>query len=428
MGLFSTPKPVSKKLDESVIPPEVKKLEEALLARVAGQDRAVKQFVRVHEIFLSGMQPADRPLQVLLFVGPTGSGKTHVAEVFSELQNVTLIKIDCGEFQHSHEVSKLLGAPPGYVGQEVQPKITKNLIESKWKGDAPKYTVILFDEIEKAHNALHQILLGMSDRGAITTGKNETIDLKNCIIVMTSNLGSGEVKKLLKTHGGFGFSSGNQSADEALDEDIYRASKQAVTKFFSPEFFNRIDRMIVFRSLNEETLRQILDIELKRVQDRVLMANKFVGVEVSARGKEFLVKEGTSKEFGARELRRTIERFLISKLTRAFATNQAINGDIILADKEIESDGLVLEILKEAIVMPKKEDHIDLITVQPKKVFVEPENPKSRTSYEGIRNPGYCARCGFRWYEKHVCFDLLDDPIDKFKRGSGRGLRDYFLD
>jgi len=423
MGLFEKKKPVTKKLDESIVPAEIQELEKSMKAKVAGQDRAIAQFVRVHESVLAGLTPADRPLGVFLFVGPTGSGKTHVAEVFSELMDITLIKIDCAEFQHSHEIAKLLGAPPGYVGGEIQPKICKETVEAKWKDSKNKYTVILFDEIEKAHNALHQVLLGIMDRATLTSGKNQTIDLKQCIVVMTSNLGSGEVKKLLRTSGGYGFIKKSDDVTPAgnasLDEDIYRASKDAVLKFFSPEFFNRVDRMVVFRALTDETLRRILDIELARVQDRILKAKKFVAVEVSERGKDFLIKEGTSKEFGARELRRTIERFLVSKLTRAFATNQAKDGDMILADKESTSEGLTLDITKDVMDLPILEKNENTsICKQPKRACILPESPTLRDPMRGIVDPNYCARCGYRWYDAHKCFDLVNRILDDSKPGS----------
>lgn len=421
MGLFGRkkPEPVVKRVNEDIVPPEIQDLELQMSSRVAGQKRAIAQFVRVHETVMAGMQSPDRPLGVFLFVGPTGSGKTHVAKVFAEIQDVTLIKIDCGEFQHSHEIAKLIGAPPGYVGGEVQPKISKAAIEAKWKTGKNKYTVILFDEVEKANPALHQMLLGITADGIFTTGKNEEVSLKNCIIVMTSNLGSGEVKKLLQTKGGYGFIAKNEEDTEggesALDDAIYRASKEAVKKFFSPEFFNRIDRMVVFRSLTDEMLRRILDIELNRVQDRILRSEKYVAVEVSSRGKDFLIREGTSKEFGARELTRSIERFLVSKLTRAFATNQAKSGDMIVADKEDGTDDMVLDITVDAMIVPVKVEKVPEVK-QPARVSITPENPNLLRPEPGKIDPNYCARCGFRWYTAHVCFDLVDSPLEAYRK------------
>lgn len=375
-----------------------------MLSRVIDQDRAVKQFVRVHETYLSGLSAPGRPMQILLFVGPTGSGKTLVAETFADAVNVGFIKVDCAEFQHDHEVAKLIGAPPGYVGGNIEPKISKRIIEQKWDKGGPKYTVILFDEIEKADPAFHQLLLGILDKGTLTSGRNELIDLSRTVIVMTSNLGSGEVKKLL-TESGYGFTNANKEKSD-LDDKIYRASKGAVSRFFSPEFYNRLDRMVVFRPLTDSGLRKILDIELGLVQDRLLKADKFIGIEISDSAKNFLFAEGTSPELGARELKRTIERFVVSKISRAIASDQASSSDIILVD--MEEDKLSFQIMKKVLVVPaSKQVHV---VKQPRAAKVDPERPDAICQFESVRNPGYCGRCGFGWSERHLCFDLLDDP------------------
>lgn len=399
----------TQQLDENLVHPEIKKLEDGLIADVVDQERSIKQFVRVHETYLAGLSMPDRPMGVLLFVGPTGSGKTHVVRKFAERLGVGLIKVDCAEFQHSHEISKLIGSPPGYVGGDIQPKISKKTIEARWKDGGPQYTVIMFDEIEKADEAFHQLLLGILDNGKLTSGRNEEIDMTHTVIVMTSNLGSGEVKKLL-TKNGYGFNV-PASRESAVDDQIYKVSRDAVERFFSPEFYNRLDRMVVFRPLSDAGLRRVLEIELKLVQDRILKANKFVGIDVTERAKNFLLKEGTSKQYGARELKRAIERFLVPKLSHAFSTDQARNGDILLADCENDAN-LSITVLKNRLTLPvKKEEHI---VKQPLPAKVEPENPDSRSPYEAVKNPGYCARCGFRWYGNHMCFDLLaDDSVRK---------------
>jgi len=437
MGLFTKSKePEIVKLDESKIPPEIENLENRMKEKVAGQDRAIQQFVRVHETYLAGMAAPDRPLGVFLFVGPTGSGKTHATEIFAELTGAKLIKIDCAEYQHSHEISKLIGSPPGYVGGEIDPKLSKKAIEERWGKSGPKYTVILFDEIEKAHNSMHQILLGIMDRATLSTGKNETIDMHNTILVFTSNLGSGDVGKILTDTKEMGFVVAKEKSEKE-ENDIYRVAKDAVKKFFSAEFFNRIDRMIVFQPLTEPVLRRILEIELKRVQDRILKANKFVSVDISNRGRDFLIVEGTSKLLGARELRRTLERFLVSKLTRAFATKQAEDGDMIIADKVPGTEGLVLDISKKAMILPEKDPITGApvnptsggpvvderrIVKQSKAARVEPDDPKAWIPYESLKNPGYCAKCGYGWHTAHKCFDPSDfgcgggTPFDKFRQ------------
>ncbi len=408
------------RLDESIAPKEIQDLETGLKAKVAGQDRAVSQFSRVHETYMSGLQRKNRPLAVFLFVGPTGSGKTHIVETFCDIQGVKMIKVDCAEFQHSHEIAKLIGSPPGYVGAEIPPVITKDAIEEKWDNEHPRYTVVLFDEIEKAHTSLHQILLGIMDKATLTTGKNVKVDMSNTIVVMTSNLGSTAINNLLGGNSGMGFIEMTENRS-VQDNDIYKTAKKAVRSFFSAEFFNRIDKMIVFQPLSDEVLKRILEIELKNVQDLVLKSDKFVSVDVSSRGKDFLLKEGTSREFGARELRRTLDRFLISKLVRAFATKSAVNGDMILADVEPGDEKMVLDITKEAMAIPEPEKPANTGTaiMSPRKVYIEPENPLSRTPYQGVRDPDFCARCGYRWYDKHNCAVLVDDAFEKFRRDMG---------
>lgn len=417
MGLFGKKEPKIVRLDESVVPKEIQDLEAGLKAKVAGQDRAINQFVRVHETHMAGLQRKERPLGVFLFVGPTGSGKTHVVETFAALQGVKLIKVDCAEFQHSHEIAKLIGSPPGYVGSEVPPVLTKEAIEEKWDNEHPRYTVVLFDEIEKAHVSFHQILLGIMDKATLTTGKNVKVDMSNVIVVMTSNLGSVSINNLLSDNSSMGFIEKSENKN-IQDNDIYKVAKKAVRGFFSAEFFNRIDRMIVFQPLSEETLKIILDIELKNVQDLILKSDKFVSVDVSARGKEFLLKEGTSREFGARELRRTIDRYLISKLTRAFATKAAASGDMIIADVEPGAEKMVLDISKGAMEVPAPAAPVNTTTAitSPRKVYTTPENPLSRGPYQGVKDPDFCARCGYRWYDKHNCSDLVDDAFEKFRQ------------
>jgi ATP-dependent Clp protease ATP-binding subunit ClpB len=410
MGLFGKSKPVTVRMDESIVPDEIRKLEEEMLSRVAGQDRAVKQFIRMHETVMSGLFPIEGPIDVQLFVGPTGSGKTHIVKAFCDIMNVTLIKVDCEEYKHSHNTARLIGSPPGYIGSEIKPFITKEKIEALWKDNNPRYTVILLDEIEKAHEDFRQLLLGAFNDGYITSGKNEKIDMSKCVFVMTSNLGSGEVNKLLNNKG-YGFV--DNAAIRVLDDDIYEASKKAVKAFVSPEFFNRIRRMVVFRALTDDVIRLILDMELKIVQDRVLKAGQFVHVDVSSRGKDFLISEGTSKEYGARELRRAVDRLLVSKLTRALATKQAISGDMILADKGEDDKGFVLDIMKGAMEVPKPSLPPPVISIvkQPKAVFINPSHPLSASGFQSTLNPDHCARCGFRWYDRHVCADLVQDSV-----------------
>lgn len=393
------------KLDELKVSDEVRKLEEHLHSKIIGQDRAIKQFVRAYEAFLTDMQRPDGPVGVLLFLGPTGVGKTRIMEVFSEYlwgTSEALIKIDCAEFQQSHEISKLIGSPPGYVGhKDTIPIISKDRIERHWQS-GPKFTPILFDEIEKGHPTLHRILLGVNGSGRLRMGNNEVVDMKSTLIVMTSNLGSRSVSNMLSGKR-YGFSL--DSTHGQMDQDIYKACKDAVKNFFDSEFFNRIDRMVAFRPLTDEDFRKILDIELGFIQDRVIRGNKFIIIDNSLRAKELLLKEGVSQEFGARELRRTIERYLVSKLTRAFSTKQAVDGDMILADSENGKD-LDISIMKGVLDIPAKPDK----PVSSDESWLKRE---ALIPFESIVKPGRCGRCGLMWHLTHTCFDIMSRNKEK---------------
>jgi ATP-dependent Clp protease ATP-binding subunit ClpB len=386
----------SVKFDDTKISAEVVKLEKHLRSKIIGQDRAIKQFVAAYETYLASMQRPDGPSAVLLFLGPTGVGKTRVMEVFAEYlwgNADALIRIDCGEFQHSHEIAKLIGAPAGYLGHGTTPPIfSKERIEKYW-GSGPKFTPILFDEIEKGHNALHQLMLGINGAGRLRLGSNEILDMRSTFIVMTSNLGSRSIASKIKGTT-YGFSAG-ANTEEQNDQDVYKVCKDAVKGFFSAEFVNRIDRMVAFRPLKQEDFEKILEIELGFIQDRVIKAKKYIIVQVVNRAKILLLREGVSKEFGARELRRAIERFLVHKLTRAFTTKQAVDGDLILVDSETEKD-TDLTIMKGVIDLPP----VKQVSTE---TWVRPE---AKIPFPSAYKIGKCGRCGAPWIETHLCSDL----------------------
>src|SRR6202043_2996591 len=222
-----------------------------------------------------------------------------------------VIKVDCAEFQHSHEIAKLIGSPPGYLGhRETHPLITQEEL-SKSHTEKLKLTLLLFDEIEKASDALWQLLLGILDKATLTLGDNRRVDLSQCIIIMTSNLGACEMSNL--ADGGLGFAPKPMLVDSSFDEKIDRTAVEAARRKFTPEFMNRIDKVVVFKTLRSEHLQQILEIELGMVQQRVLMAsaaNQFV-FSCTSKVKSFLLTEGTDPKYGARHLKRAIERHLV---------------------------------------------------------------------------------------------------------------------
>src|ERR1700757_1089061 len=327
-------------LDPSRRSSDARDFESGLHRKIVGQDAAVEKVVEIYQMFLAGLNAPGRPVGNLLFLGPTGTGKTRVVEAMAEsLFNDTraCIKIDCAEFQHSHEIAKLIGSPPGYLGhRETHPLLTQEAL-NQWFTDKLKLSILLFDEIEKASDSLWQLLLGILDKATLTLGDNRRVDLSQCIIIMTSNLGAGEMTSLVD--GGFGFAPKAVEVDQSFDDKIQRTAVEAARRKFTPEFMNRIDKTVVFKTLRDEHLAQILDIELGMVQQRVLMAagtNQFV-FNCTAAVKEYLLKEGTDPRYGARHLKRAIERNLVFPLANLVATGQVKLGDFVRVDMASEN-------------------------------------------------------------------------------------------
>jgi ATP-dependent Clp protease ATP-binding subunit ClpB len=316
--------------------------ETALRRKIVGQDPAVEKVVEIYQMFLAGLNAPSRPVGNLLFLGPTGSGKTRVVEAMAESlfgDPRAVIKIDCAEFQHSHEIAKLIGSPPGYLGhRETHPLLTQEAL-NQWHTDKLKLTLLLFDEIEKASDALWQLLLGILDKATLTLGDNRRVDLSQCLIVMTSNLGAHEMDELMTGGLGFGNTTRPGHMDAALDDKITRTAQDAARRKFSPEFMNRIDKIVVFKMLKPEHLEQILEIELGMVQQRILQAtgnSQFV-FSCTAPVKSFLLAEGTDPKYGARHLKRAIEKNVVFPLANLVATGQIKLGDFIRIDRKEDS-------------------------------------------------------------------------------------------
>jgi ATP-dependent Clp protease ATP-binding subunit ClpA len=324
-------------LDPDQKSPRAQDFEERLTARIVGQERAVRRMSGLYQIFLAGMNPPNRPIGTMLFLGPTGSGKTRVIEAAAEVlygDSNAVVKIDCAEFQHSHEIAKLIGSPPGYLGhRETSPMLTQENLD-RMHTDDMKVSLVLFDEIEKASDSLWQLLLGILDKATLTLGDNRRVDFSKSMVIMTSNLGAREMSELIS--GGIGFAPGKGSKmpnDTEVDQKIYRTAVEAARRKFSPEFMNRIDKVVVFRSLKEHHLRQILDLELQAVQDRIMQSagTKFV-FQCSDTAKDMLMKEGLDFKYGARHLKRAVERFLVYPLSNLVATGQIGLGDLVHVD------------------------------------------------------------------------------------------------
>ena len=309
--------------------------EDALRQKIVGQDEAVQALVELYQVFCAGLHAPGRPVGNLLFLGPTGSGKTRIVEAAAEIlfgDSRALIKVDCAEFQHSHEIAKLVGSPPGYLGhRETHPLITQEALAASHR-DELKLSFLLFDEIEKASDALWQLLLGMLDKATLTLGDNRRVDLSQTVIFLTSNLGGGEITELMQ--GGMGFVQPRDKATTGLDEKVAKTAVEAARRKFSPEFMNRLDKVVVFHPLKCDELDEVLEIELGQVQKRVSdsTARPFL-FRITDEGREFLLEKGTDQRYGARHLKRAIERYLVSPIARLLATAQVRPGDLLLIDR-----------------------------------------------------------------------------------------------
>ncbi len=339
----------AKHLDPTQRSTESRDFEAGLRRKIVGQDEAVQAVVDLYQVFRAGLNSPGRPVGNLLFLGPTGAGKTRVVEATAEIlfgDPRAVIKVDCAEFQHSHEIAKLIGSPPGYLGhRETHPLITQEAL-AQFHTEKLKLSFLLFDEIEKASDALWQLLLGILDKATLTLGDNRRVDLSQTLIFMTSNLGGGEITELM--NGGMGFAPQERAeSKKGLDEKVERTAAEAAKRKFAPEFMNRIDKVIVFHPLRAQQLEQILEIELGMVQQRVLETarGRFL-FRVTPAAREFLLKEGTDMKYGARHLKRAIERHLVYPLASLLATEQVALGDVLSIDWD--EDDLRLIFLKEA--------------------------------------------------------------------------------
>lgn len=340
-------------LDPSRRSGDAQDFDTALRRRIVGQDDAIEKVTEIYQMFLAGLNAPGRPVGNLLFLGPTGTGKTRVVEAVAEAlfgDSRAVVKIDCAEFQHSHEIAKLIGAPPGYLGhRETHPLLTQEAL-NQWHTDKIKLSLLLFDEIEKASDALWQLLLGILDKATLTLGDNRRVDLSQCLIVLTSNVGAGEMSELLS--GGMGFAQPRTVFDNKTDNKLNRTATDAARRKFSPEFMNRIDKIVVFKTLRPEHLQKILEIELGMVQQRILLAagsNQFV-FSCTDRVKTMLLEEGTNARYGARHLKRAIEKHLVFPLANLVATGQIKRGDSIRIDLDEQGQLIFVKEAEGALV------------------------------------------------------------------------------
>jgi len=313
---------------------------------VVGQDEAIQKILDLYQTYVTGMTSPGRPIGNILFMGPTGSGKTRLVEAFAESlfgDAGAIVKINCAEFQHSHEIAKLIGSPPGYLGhRETHPFLSQEVL-NRHHTETLKLTLMLFDEIEKASDALWNLLLGILDKATLTLGDGGQVDFLKCLIFMTSNLGAAEMQNLVEPRWGFAINGGgDEGGGPQKTRKLSAVGTAAARKKFTPEFVNRLDAMVVFHPLGEAELRQIAEIELRRVQQRILnsAAAPFVFQLTEAALGEVLV-EGTDPRYGARHLRRAIDRLLVQPISNLLATDQVRRGDCLRIDSDPESREMV---------------------------------------------------------------------------------------
>ncbi|HEX5432020.1 MAG TPA: AAA family ATPase [Bryobacteraceae bacterium] len=329
---------------------EAQTLETSLRRMIVGQEEAIQQIVNIYQMHLTGLNPPGRPIGNFLFLGPTGSGKTRIVEATAEalLKNPrAVIKIDCAEFQHSHEIAKLIGSPPGYLGhRETHPLLSQEVL-NQYHTDTIKLSFVLFDEIEKASDALWNLLLGILDKATLTLGDNRKVDFSRALIFMTSNLGATEMSALMSPRLGFNAGEARDNAmagivDEKLSTKLSRSGVEAARRKFTPEFINRLDKIVTFQPLGCEQLKKILDIELNLVQQRIfnISADRAFVFTLSDSSKDFLLQEGTDLKYGARHLKRAIERLLVQPMSNLMATDQVRGGDWIRVDLDLQAGQL----------------------------------------------------------------------------------------
>lgn len=322
---------------------ETLEFENQLRAKIVGQDAGIEALVELYQIFCASLNAPNRPVGIVLFLGPTGTGKTRLVEAAAEIlfgDSRALIKVDCADYQGSHDISKLIGSPPGYLGhRETHPLITPDGLQ-RFHTDTLKLSFLLFDEIEKSSDALWQLLLGILDKATLRLGDNRRVDLSRTFIFLTSNLGAHGITEPIPD--GFGFVPSVQEPIGRLDHQAEAMAVEAARRRFSPEFMNRLDKIVVFHPLHPEQLTDILEIELDNLQDRVLQTGKGQFVfRLTRPAKLFLIQEGADKRYGARRLKRALERHLVHPVAKLLATEQIKTGDRLCIDWDARVGRLV---------------------------------------------------------------------------------------
>ncbi len=318
---------------------------------ILGQDCAIDTIVPYVELAAAGLAPEGRPAGVFLLLGPTGTGKTRTVEALARVLHGSdrhVLRIDCGEFQLDHEVAKLIGAPPGYLGhRETRPVLSQQKVNAVTSERSP-LSLVLFDEIEKAAPSFQRLLLGVLDRATLKLGDNTSVNFENSLIFLTSNLGARGM--MAELAGGIGFSAGQEQPGAQRQNKLRRIALNAVRKRFSPEFVNRIDEVVTYQPLDRKALEGILKLQLSVLQDHIHSRLGPAGfdLQLTARARKLLLSEGTSMEYGARELKRAIHRMLMQPLARQLAQKAIRPGSVVHVDAGRRKGVLEFEPLRRA--------------------------------------------------------------------------------
>jgi CheY-like chemotaxis protein len=322
------------------------RLVELLARKVAGQPEALTHIVPYLQMYQAHLNPPDRPAGIFLLLGPTGTGKTRTVEAVAEILHGSsrhLLKIDCAEYQADHEVAKLIGAPPGYIGhRETKPLLTQErlLAAASSRSDL---AVVLFDEIEKAAPSLVALLLGVLDRGTLRLGDNATVSFEKTLVFFTSNLGARQMLKVVRPD--IGFQGVDRRSAASIADRLQSVAAEAVRRRFSPEFVNRIDVVVTYRPLDAAALREILDYHVAEFQEHVRgrLGERAFETVVTPAARALLLERGTSEEYGARELKRTIHRLLTQPIAALVADGDIPPGGRVTVDVSAEGDALSLQ-------------------------------------------------------------------------------------